>query len=528
MPLPTPNENEQKDDFMSRCMSSEAIKEFDDQKQRIAVCYSQWRKKHPSDKPPQAETYHYLGGLHSPFEKDGKYYALFRAITTQPSGPSLPYGERWRPSYESMRRCLGTFLKAPLLGPPKKGHNATEVHGKPIDWTMPNGYADIIYEITKEAYDNLQSGNWGDVSPQIRARKQHQEGNVTVLDDWVAEHLAFVDEGAFKNVEAIDWWQGNPDKWYRLAAELCHGHSESGVAGEELTDGASSTLIGPQDADHTGKTQGGISLKNETSDSQIFKGAEAWDTADAPDKFFAYVPEGGNPSERKLPLASVEKKDYDEAIVQNALARFPQTDLPASAKAEVLAKIQRIARQLGIEVSDEEGEGVKGGTQTMDQDNKSNTNPKPTEDKTKDFEAEITRLQGENAKLTQKLELFEAGNPTKHYQAEIERISKNFDDLNQKWLQKEADERATKVAALVQARVDAGLIDERDRVTEAKKYESFSAEVLDGLIQDFEAVATVRRSGGPKWQFSAARSDNALEESIEKQLFGSVKPKEDK
>ena len=46
MPLPTPSKNETQDDFISRCMSNETMKEdFPDNKQRVAVCFSQWKKK---------------------------------------------------------------------------------------------------------------------------------------------------------------------------------------------------------------------------------------------------------------------------------------------------------------------------------------------------------------------------------------------------------------------------------------------------------------------------------------------------
>lgn len=50
MPLPTPNDNEKEDEFIHRCMSSDAAQEFSDQKQRVAVCYSQWREKHKDAK----------------------------------------------------------------------------------------------------------------------------------------------------------------------------------------------------------------------------------------------------------------------------------------------------------------------------------------------------------------------------------------------------------------------------------------------------------------------------------------------
>lgn len=51
MPLPKPNKNEKEKEFISRCMSSETMnKEFPDQKQRAAVCYSQYRKRKQSAK----------------------------------------------------------------------------------------------------------------------------------------------------------------------------------------------------------------------------------------------------------------------------------------------------------------------------------------------------------------------------------------------------------------------------------------------------------------------------------------------
>ena len=44
MPLPTPNSGEGHDDFIDRCMSA-LSSEFDDEKQRYAVCEEQWDKK---------------------------------------------------------------------------------------------------------------------------------------------------------------------------------------------------------------------------------------------------------------------------------------------------------------------------------------------------------------------------------------------------------------------------------------------------------------------------------------------------
>jgi len=46
MPLPSPKSNEEKKDFISRCVSNNIMKsEFADNKQRVAVCYSLFKRK---------------------------------------------------------------------------------------------------------------------------------------------------------------------------------------------------------------------------------------------------------------------------------------------------------------------------------------------------------------------------------------------------------------------------------------------------------------------------------------------------
>lgn len=44
--MPTPQKNEEKDSFITRCMGSPEMElEFPDQKQRFAVCNSMWDHK---------------------------------------------------------------------------------------------------------------------------------------------------------------------------------------------------------------------------------------------------------------------------------------------------------------------------------------------------------------------------------------------------------------------------------------------------------------------------------------------------
>jgi len=45
MPIPSPDKREEQQNFMSRCMINETMrKEFPDNKQRSAVCYSKYRQ----------------------------------------------------------------------------------------------------------------------------------------------------------------------------------------------------------------------------------------------------------------------------------------------------------------------------------------------------------------------------------------------------------------------------------------------------------------------------------------------------
>ncbi len=46
MPLPTPSKKEKEQEFVSRCMADDMMhKDYKDQKQRAAVCYSQYRRR---------------------------------------------------------------------------------------------------------------------------------------------------------------------------------------------------------------------------------------------------------------------------------------------------------------------------------------------------------------------------------------------------------------------------------------------------------------------------------------------------
>jgi HK97 family phage prohead protease len=56
MPLPKPKKDESKDDFLDRCMASDAMnEEYPDNKQRYAVCVTQWESKETDAMPNEME-----------------------------------------------------------------------------------------------------------------------------------------------------------------------------------------------------------------------------------------------------------------------------------------------------------------------------------------------------------------------------------------------------------------------------------------------------------------------------------------
>jgi len=46
MPIPKPRDDEDKDEFIKRCMDDDVmVEEYPDREQRYAICHKQWEKK---------------------------------------------------------------------------------------------------------------------------------------------------------------------------------------------------------------------------------------------------------------------------------------------------------------------------------------------------------------------------------------------------------------------------------------------------------------------------------------------------
>ena len=55
MPLPTPNKNEEKQEFLERCMSNNKMKEeFPNNSNRYAVCNTKWEEKEEGEEDEES------------------------------------------------------------------------------------------------------------------------------------------------------------------------------------------------------------------------------------------------------------------------------------------------------------------------------------------------------------------------------------------------------------------------------------------------------------------------------------------
>ena len=280
-------------------------------------------------------------------QQNDKKYALIEIIDEETSRPcEEPPDTRVRINPAGKLRALARLMGTPLMGPPELGHAAERIVGSAADWSS-NGATKALYEIPDPAdWEHMRSGEWGPVSPKMTPTQAHYEGNTLVLDEWTWDHVAFVPKGAFPNAGVKSTCIGDP--------RLCDFIPEKPYGFY----GAVAAALNPSGRrfDPMRATVGDLVGKN-VNDSRMQINASA--PSDLPDDCFAIVPEAargprGNKSLRKLPLVSVEKKEFDAAIVKNALRAFDADFLTllagtGVAKDDALGKICYAAREVGID-----------------------------------------------------------------------------------------------------------------------------------------------------------------------------------
>jgi len=432
----------------------------------------------------------------------------------------------WAVTPQARAKSLSSFFEQPLLGPPELSdehvvdaapwhphYGEYAVIGKPVD-VINNGATYGIYEITApKAWDQIQAGELSAVSPSVHILNDViQPDGKQLITEFTWDHTVFVDVGAFPKAGVTGTCTASDPslcEFGQAAQAALQRHADEArqdVAGHSPEREGSLTEKKPED------TQGGVFVKN--SETPIAQAADAWNTADAPDKFFAVVPDSakgsdGNKSDRKLPLASVQKKDLDEAIIRDALSRLPQTDFAGtgSSMAAAKAKICSAASSLGLDLpSCQTGQGEsKGEHKMLDSEEK-------TELGCKEAQGKIT------------LDLAQANAKIKELEGRVQ--ARDEAELNEK------------AAAVFGLEVQAGFAKEEkrtERITELKKFGAPALVEMQAkyteMAKKIQAAVKPREPHVLKADFAEAVKDPAQASSVEEQIrqarFGQARTAED-
>ena len=176
MPLPTPREGEEQDDFLSRCMADEeANSTFPEQEQRAAVCFRQWREAHgeeASDGTTAACFSSHLGIWAIEPLWFQQAVALFQAGHMPLWGSQMTAAVRDRRTYDLHDHTALIPLAGPLTkGDSKFGGTSTvrtrhalrqaardpEVHHIVLQVYSPGGHVDGIQDLADDVWQARQN-----------------------------------------------------------------------------------------------------------------------------------------------------------------------------------------------------------------------------------------------------------------------------------------------------------------------------------------------------------------------------------
>ncbi|MCW4051281.1 MAG: hypothetical protein NWE89_16275 [Candidatus Bathyarchaeota archaeon] len=164
MPVPTPRSNEEKDDFIPRCVSF-LVNEGTDQEQAVAICLGKWGDSRKAEADDGIELT-FMAAVHS-IKSEEDRLATFYIMNTSLNRNG------WKVTEEALKAALPSLLGKALGCIP--GYRVNHVHealkvGKWVKVDGRDSYALATAEITDDvAWGKLTSGEWGPVSVVISA-----------------------------------------------------------------------------------------------------------------------------------------------------------------------------------------------------------------------------------------------------------------------------------------------------------------------------------------------------------------------
>ena len=194
MPIPKPKSGEKQDDFIERCMGNDTMKEeYPDNKQRLAICFSQWKKKEKDSMDTERryidlEEFRYDGeknqleGYAAVFNKWSEDLGFFRE--------KIKKGAFKKTIEEGDVRALFNHDPNLILGRTRNGTLELEEDNKGLRYLTK--LPDTTY-----ARDLKESIKRGDIT-------QNSFGFITIQDDWKRGSGAELDERTLIEVKLLD------------------------------------------------------------------------------------------------------------------------------------------------------------------------------------------------------------------------------------------------------------------------------------------------------------------------------------
>jgi len=460
-------------------------------------------------------------------ERDGKHFAQIYVIDSSVNR------NKWQVTPKARAKALETLLNAPLLGPPELAHKATEKVGRFVDF-LSNGYTAGLAEITDdEAWEKMKAGEWTAVSPQIIAYAITEQNGIEVIDDFVFDHIVFVEKAAYPKARVKELCEGTEEScgFSRMltAALDFHGHvGHDDVASSRpqgTQDAEKNTIIDNKEVDLMDNKEGlqfsgGVlpyqeSRKAPEDESWDFNASEydvdqlkracAWFDSEKPDEKGSY----------KLP-----HHKPDGTIVWRGVAAAMAAlmggrggvDIPADDKRGVYNHLSKHYTDFDKEPP-EYSAGQKGGCPKLDE-NKA----KELEAKVADQEKTIKTLTAEKQELEKKMAGFSKDEPFEKLEAQVKDLDKENKELKGKLAKIEEEKHMVLVGEVLDLREKAGLV--KDRGQEVEGLKKLSAEVLNGMKADLATIIErMETSLGPRAKYTAEHANKTIE-NVREQLFG--------
>jgi len=179
MPIPKPKKDENKDDFIERCMSNETMKkEFDDNDQRLAVCYQQWKDKDKKMENENIEKRNIMTELRVISDDNGlKKIVGYAAVFDKWSSDLMGFREKISPGAFS-KTIKKNDVRALFNHDPNIVLGRTKAKTLKLKEDDTGLFMEVIPPDTQQARDIMVSIERGDIGDQSFAFR-------TIEDEWV-------------------------------------------------------------------------------------------------------------------------------------------------------------------------------------------------------------------------------------------------------------------------------------------------------------------------------------------------------